>query len=172
MHYGILAIIIAATGYMIHSWVGGHAIAVMTPKGEWQLDAIGWAGVWPPLMAGLVPGLLLGLFAGSRLGDLVKALFFKTAQAEHLKLVEERQKIEAMKAKLDGELKKAALEGRREGAAMAQEASRARFEAEDKARAMERRLKAQEGRMKGAQQKAARMQKKAQLMGRHAAKPA
>ncbi|MFZ2979744.1 MAG: hypothetical protein WA085_01815, partial [Sphingobium sp.] len=71
---------------------------------------------------------------------------------------------------MDGLIKKATLAGRKEGAAMAERASLARFEAEDKARRQDERNQALEGRLKGSQQKAARI-KKALLTRGDAPKP-
>lgn len=171
MRYAILALLALGTAYLLNAWVGDHALAVVTPGGDWEIAATGWGGVWPVLLAGLITGVSVGLIAGSKIGDLVTAWLASSADAAKQQLVAERQQIEAAKAMIDGEIQKAALEGRKEGAERASEAIEAMFAAQDKATWLERRLKATEGRLKGANQKAARMQKKAQLMSRDTAKP-
>lgn len=171
MHWIVLAGVVGLLGWMTHSWVIAHALAELTPTGKWELVSVGWSSMWPVLLVGLVVGLIVGLVAGSKAGDLVKILVAKGEDAAREKTAKELKEAMALKASLEGKIIQAEQMGRMHGAQIAQEATTARIEAEDKARVMERRLKAMEGRLKGAQQKADRKDK-ALLKSRNAAKPA
>ena len=158
-------------GYFTNSWVIEHALATLATNGNWEIAAEGWSGMWPPLSVGLLAGLTVGLIVFGKIGDLVSAWLASSADAAKQQLVIERQKIEAAKAMIDGEIQKAALEGRKEGAKRASEAIEAMLAAQDKAAWLERRQKVTEGRLQGARQKAERM-KKALLKRGETPKPA
>lgn len=161
--------------WLMNGWLAARALVDIggdTPvviAESWGL----FVSLGGPLAAfGLVIGLAIGIPAGSRLLGLLVEKQGAEIEASRAALIAERQKLEAAKAALDGHIRQAAAQGRQEGAAIAQEATQARFLAEDRAKGMERRQRALEGRLKGAQQKAARMQKKAQLTRGNAPKPA
>ena len=169
-----LAAILGVSLWLVNGWLAGHALVVAVGD-KWELAAQGWGlflSLGGPLAAfGLLIGLAIGIPAGSRLLGLLVEKQGAEVEANRAALAAERQKLEAAKAALDGQIRQAAAQGRQEGAAIAQEATQARFMAEDRAKGMERRQRALEGRLKGAQQKAARKEK-ALLKSRHAAKPA
>jgi len=159
MGWLILLLILGLLGWITQSWVITHGLAVLTPSGHWEMMGEGWHGVGYLLVLGMIIGLVAGAFAGSEFADLIKSWIASNDDTAREKLLEERQQIELMKTQMDGLIKKATLAGRKEGAEMAEKASLARFEAEDKARRLEGRLNAVEGRLKGSQQKAARIKK-------------
>lgn len=170
MGWVILFLLLGLLGWITQSWVIAHGLAVLTPNGHWAMMGEGWHGVGYILIIGLIIGLVAGAFAGSGFSGLIKSWIARNDDAARRELLEERQKIELIKTQMDGLIKKATLEGRQQGAEIADRASLARFEAEDKARRLEGRLNTVEGRLKGSQQKAARI-KKTQLTSRDAAKP-
>lgn len=161
--------------WLVNGWLAGHALVVAVGD-KWEIAAQGWGlflSLGGPLVAfGLLIGLAVGVPAGSRLLGLLVEKQGEEIDEKREALTAERHRIEAIKAKLDGEILKAAMEGRKEGAGLAAAAQQARFAAEDKVNGLERRQKALEGRLKGAQQKAARLKKKAQLKSPSGAKPA
>ena len=170
-----LAALLGISLWLISGWLDGHALMVSVGD-KWEIAAQGW-GLFltlggPLAAAGLLIGLAIGIPAGSRLLGFLVEKQGADVEASRKALAVERQGLEAAKAALDGQIRQAADQGRQEGARIAQEATEARFSAEDKAKGMERRQRALEGRLKGAQQKAARMQKKAQLTRGNAPKPA
>jgi hypothetical protein len=121
--------------------------------------AEGWYGVGYVLIIGIAIGLVAGILVGGKFADLIKSWIASSNDAAREKLLEERQQIEILKTQMDGLIMKATLEGRKEGAAMAEKASLARLEAENNLKRLQIRLNTVEGRLKGAQQKAARIQK-------------
>ena len=159
MGWLILFLLLGLLGWITQSWVVVHGLAVLTPSGHWEMMGEGWHGVGYILIIGMVIGLAAGVFAGSGFADLIKSWIASNDATALAKLFEERQQIELMKTQMDGLIKKATLAGRKEGAEMAERASLARFEAEDKARRQDERNQALEGRLKGSQQKAARIKK-------------
>ena len=159
MGWLILFLLLGLLGWITQSWVVVHGLAVLTPSGHWEMMGEGWHGVGYILIIGLVIGLAAGVFAGSGFADLIKSWITSNDDAAREKLLEERQQIELMKTQMDGLIKKATLAGRKEGAEMAERASLARLEADDKARRLKSRLSTVEGRLKGSQQKAARIKK-------------
>jgi hypothetical protein len=159
MGWLILFLMLGLLGWITQSWVITHGLAVLTPSGHWEMMGEGWHGVGYILIIGLIIGLVGGVFAGSGFADLIKSWITSNDDAAREKLLEERQQIELVKTQMDDRIKKAFMDGRKEGAAMAEKASLARFEAEDKARRQDERNQALEGRLKGSQQKAARLKK-------------
>jgi hypothetical protein len=159
MGWVILFLMLGLLGWITQSWVVAHGLAVLTPSGHWEMMGEGWHGVGYILIIGLIIGLVGGVFAGSGFADLIKSWITSNDDAAREKLLEERQQIELVKTQMDDRIKKAFMDGRKEGAAMAEKASLARFEAEDKARRQDERNQALEGRLKGSQQKAARLKK-------------
>jgi hypothetical protein len=159
MGWLILFLMLGLLGWITQSWVITHGLAVLTPSGHWEMMGEGWHGVGYILIIGLIIGLVGGVFAGSGFADLIKSWITSNDDAAREKLLEERQQIELVKTQMDDRIKKAFMDGRKVGAAMAEKASLARFEAEDKARRQDERNQALEGRLKGSQQKAARLKK-------------
>jgi len=171
MHYIILVILVAALAYVTHTWVDARALAMVVGD-KWVISGVGWSGMLPILLAGLIPGLVLGLFAGSGFGKLIEKWIDDGMHATRQGLAEDRANLQSAYANLDYQIKNATDQGRREGAVVAREASQARQIAEGRVSNMERKLNALQGRLRGAQQKAARMRKKAQLTRGDAPKPA
>lgn len=159
MGWLILFLMLGLLGWITQSWVVIHGLVVLTPSGRWEMMGEGWHGVGYLLVFGMIIGLVGGVFVGSGFADLIKSWIASNDDAAREKLLEERQQIESVKTQIDGRIKKAFMDGRKEGAEMAERASLARFAAEDKARRLENRLNAVEGRLKGSQQKAARIKK-------------
>lgn len=170
MGWLILFLMLGLLGWITQSWVVIHGLVVLTPSGHWEMMGEGWHGVGYILIIGLIIGLVAGAFAGSEFADLIKSWITSNDDAAREKLLEERQQIELVKTQMDGRIKKAFMDGRKEGAAMAEKASLARSEAEAKARRQNECNQALKGRLKGSQQKAARI-KKALLTRGDAPKP-
>ncbi len=141
MGWLILFLLLGLLGWITQSWVVTHGLAVLTPSGHWEMMGEGWRGVgYLLVLLGLIIGLVGGVFAGSGFADLIKSWIASNDATALAKLLEERQQIELMKTQMDDLIKKATLAGRKEGAEMAERASLARFEADDKARRLESRL--------------------------------
>lgn len=149
---GLAAVgIIGMTGYIIHSWVSEHALAVAM-DGRWMVQAEGWASLWillvVGLLAGAVMGLSLGVAASGRIAEALSAAHEDSFEQARTQLQQERARLE---------------EKIRKSTEKAYDASRIyneKFQQErDKSLLLERKIKSMEGRMKGAQQKATRIKK-------------
>lgn len=147
----IFAGVVWLAGYMLHSWVTAHALAVAVGA-EWSIQAVGWAGLWPLLSVGLLAGVAMGVAVGLVVsGKIAEAI----ASGKDAALETARADL----AKREQALTQRVIHSTKEANDRALKYAAETNQAEEKLLRAQRKQRIIEGRLKGAQQKAARLKK-------------
>lgn len=161
----IIGIIVLA-GWLLHGWVDSHALAVLVGD-RWNIQAEGWAALWPTLAVGLLAGLFFGFIVGmllsEKLGEALSDKRTETAKQAEKELHQQRLELARERAGIDQKIQQVADERIKSIKEWAEKTALENEKNKDEILRLQRKTGIMEGRMKGAQQKAARI-KKAQLM--------
>jgi len=99
----IIGIIVLA-GWLLHGWVDSHALAVLVGD-RWNIQAEGWAALWPTLAVGLLAGgviaFLAGLLLSKKLWEVIGDNRTEAAKQAEKELHQQRLELSKERAEID-----------------------------------------------------------------------